>query len=349
MTKKLVAGLAVCTSFLWADFSYEQTSKMTGGAMVKMMATFSKQMREPMVSTVLLKGDRMAHINNRTATITDLGSQTITTIDFQKQTYSVVTFAQMAEMMNSLGQKRGGEGANVKFKVTVKQTGQTRQVGDLLAKEAVMTMEMEATDQQKSGQGSMVFINDMWLASNVPGYEEVKAFYERMAKTGFWTPNSSVGGFGAGRSDMMKGMQEASKEIAKMDGVPVCIVMKMTGQGGPDAGASGQPASSSQQQQQQTQQQEEKPSVGSVLGGRFGGFGGLGRRKKQQDQTQTDQSSTQTQSQTQNASSASEPGVLMEVTTEMSKFSSAPVDGSKFEIPAGFKQVESETLKRGRR
>ena len=277
MTKQLLAGFAVCTSFLWADFSYQQTSKMTGGAMVKMMASFSKQMSEPTVSTVLVKGDRMAHINSRTAVITDLKSGTLTTIDFQRQTYSVVTFAQMAAMINSVGQQGGDQGAN--FKISVKQTGQTRQIGNFATTEAVLTLEMGSADQQKGNQGPMVMVNDMWLASRVPGYGEVKAFHARMAKTGTWAPDSSVGGFGASRSGMAKGMQEVSQEIAKMDGVPVFVVMKMTGQGAPGAGS----------------------------------------------------------------------GVLMEVTTETGNFSSAPVDGSKFDIPAGFKQVESQMLKRGRR
>jgi hypothetical protein len=39
----------------------------------------------------------------------------------------------------------------------------------------------------------------------------------------------------------------------------------------------------------------------------------------------------------------------MEMTTELSGFSSAPVDPSKFEVPAGFKQVESEMMKAMRR
>jgi hypothetical protein len=39
----------------------------------------------------------------------------------------------------------------------------------------------------------------------------------------------------------------------------------------------------------------------------------------------------------------------MEITSELSGFSSGPVDASKFEVPAGFKQVESEMLKRSRR
>ena len=43
---------------------------------------------------------------------------------------------------------------------------------------------------------------------------------------------------------------------------------------------------------------------------------------------------------------ASGPGALIEMTTEMSGFSAAAVDASQFEVPAGFKKVESD-LKRG--
>jgi hypothetical protein len=35
----------------------------------------------------------------------------------------------------------------------------------------------------------------------------------------------------------------------------------------------------------------------------------------------------------------------MELTSELTSFSSAPVDSSKFQVPAGFKKVESELEK----
>ncbi len=35
----------------------------------------------------------------------------------------------------------------------------------------------------------------------------------------------------------------------------------------------------------------------------------------------------------------------MEMTTELTGFSSAPVDASRFQVPAGFKQVDSDMLK----
>ena len=46
---------------------------------------------------------------------------------------------------------------------------------------------------------------------------------------------------------------------------------------------------------------------------------------------------------------SSSTGALMEITTESSRFSSAPVDASKFDIPSGFQQVEPEMGRRGGR
>ena len=103
MGKKLaVLCLASCLpACLLADFSYEQSTKMTGGAMMGAMrvaSVFSKQLREPVQANVAIKGNRMVHSNKDRSTVIDLDSETITSIDFQKKTYSVMTFAEMAEL-----------------------------------------------------------------------------------------------------------------------------------------------------------------------------------------------------------------------------------------------------------
>ena len=36
---------------------------------------------------------------------------------------------------------------------------------------------------------------------------------------------------------------------------------------------------------------------------------------------------------------------MMEMTRELTSFSAAPVDGAKFDVPAGYKQVENEMQK----
>jgi hypothetical protein len=135
-----------------------------------------------------------------------------------------------------------------------------------------------------------------------------------------------------------KNMSELYKEIGKLDGIPVLQTISMGGEGQPGSGGTAaQPGSGGQQQQQpqEQQQQAQRSSLGGALGGALGGRLGLGR-KKQQD----DQSSAQQQSQQQGNGN---PGSLMEATTEMSGFSSGPVDDSTFAVPSGFKKVENRT------
>src|SRR5258708_10658821 len=95
----IVDALPTC---LLADFSYEQSTKMTGGALMPMMklaGAFSKQAREPIQSNVAIKGNRMLHSSKDHAEVIDLDSETVTSIDLQKKTYSVMTFAEMTQAM----------------------------------------------------------------------------------------------------------------------------------------------------------------------------------------------------------------------------------------------------------
>src|SRR6185369_15640176 len=107
-----VAAITVAVAIpLFADFSYQETTKITGGALMsamKVAGVFSKQARqanEPIQSTVAIKGDRMVHRSSLHTTIIDLAGQTITTIDPQKKTYSVMTFAEMKQMMQQMSEK----------------------------------------------------------------------------------------------------------------------------------------------------------------------------------------------------------------------------------------------------
>jgi len=77
----------------------------------------------------------------------------------------------------------------------------------------------------------------------------------------------------------------------------------------------------------------------------LGGFGGFGRKKKPEqpkEETKTDPAPSGS------APAGESSAVLMEMTTEMSGFSSAAVDPSRFAPPSGFKKVESEMQKRQR-
>ena len=337
--KAAIILVAACLPVL-ADFSYDQTSKITGGMMAGMMkfaGAFSKQAREPMVSTVAVKGNRMVHGSQHDVSIIDLDKETITHISFDKKQYSVMTFAQMKQMMEEMSQKMkssDAQKADVQFKVSAKDTGEKKTIAGFDTHEMILTMEMEGTDQQTGNKGGMVVTSDMWIAPKAEGYNEIANFYKKMSQKLDWTP-SSLGMMGA-RPDMAKGMAELYKESAKLNGMPVFEIVKM----GFHAEGQAQGGQAQAPPQQQQEQQAEKPSIGSVLGGRLGGFG---RRKKNQEES-GGESGAAPQGQQGDAS-----GSLVEMTMEMSGFSSAPVDESKFEVPAGFKQVEPEAAQRRRR
>jgi hypothetical protein len=163
MVKKIgvLILLACLPAFLLADFTYEQSTKVTGGMMagvVKFAGAFSKQAREPVQSTVAVKGNRMFHGNKDRASVIDLDNETITQINYQKKTYSVMTFAEMEQAMQRMKdapkqpqpqqQESQQQKPDVKteFNLDLKETGQFKEIAGLQSKEVILTMKIEGTD-----------------------------------------------------------------------------------------------------------------------------------------------------------------------------------------------------------
>jgi hypothetical protein len=324
--------LLAASPVLLADFSYEENSRITGGALagaMKVAAVFSKAAREPMRSTVYVKGNRMAHLSASHGSVIDLDNETITQIDFQKKTWSVTTFAEMRKAMEQASEKakeRQPEkpGGDMQFKVSVNDTGQSRTVNGLSTNERIMRVDMEMTDD-KGQKGTMVMTTDAWVAPKVPGYEEVLEFYKKMAVKLAWVPGQL--GMMA-RPDLSKGMTVMAKESGRLEGIPVYETLRMGTEGlqgqAPPPGEQPKPQAHSQQ-----------PSVGSALGGALGGRFGLGKKKQPQQETPPPSSSP---SQPENNGA----GMLMEMVKESANFSAAPIDASIFAAPAGFKQVKPD-------
>ena len=295
MLKKVVtiAGImSLAGSSLLADFTYQETSTITGGMMMSMMkiaGVFNKQAREPIQSTVAVKGDLMVHRTATHASVIDLAAGTITSIDFQKKQYSVMTFEEMKQMMEQMSQKmQKNDKAEMKFKVSANATGKTKQVSGFEAKEMIMKMEMEGTDKDSGQKGGMTVTTDMWIASGVPGYQEVRNFQKRMAEKLNWTPGGNM--FMA-NPQVSQGMAEVYKEVAKLDGMPVQQLISMGMAGQPAAsrragGSSGRrrPSSNRPHNRNNSSSRRHRTSIGGALGGALGGRFGLGRKKPAADQ-----------------------------------------------------------------
>mgnify|MGYP001553154236 CR=1 FL=1 len=356
----LALTLALPTFLFGADFSYQQTTQITGGSilsMMKMAGAFSSQARkagEPIVTSVYLKGNRLANVSPDSVEIIDLDRETITHIDTLKRTYTVMTFQQMKDQMAKAQQemaKRQSEhpaaapppntnDVKMSFDVKVRNTGTVKQVSGLSTREAILTMMMIATDQKTQQSGNMAITNDMWLVPEIPGYAKISDFHMRMAeKMGMMNT--------AGAMDMSKllaqnpGATDAlaamGKEIQKIKGVPVSQIMRMgtTTNGKPLPAASEAPLPPDNSPAMPSAGTVAKQSVLSSLGGlgRFGGFG----HKKENDQPPPDQNGKKNADMPPPTSA-----VLMESQTTSSNFSDAPVDPVHFEVPAGYRLIQTK-------
>ena len=357
----LLGPMLFAPTLVFADYTYQETTQLTGGSMlhmIKMAGTFSSQAKkagEPVVSTVYIKGNRMAKVSPDGIEIIDLDKETVTHIDSLKHTYTVVTFEQMREQMakaleeaktKSAEQPKSEPAQNpndvkMSFDVKVRNTGAEKQVSGLNSHEAIMTMTMNATDQKTQQTGSMAITNDMWLVPEVPGYDQVRDFYRKMGeKMGMMTA-----GVGLDLSKMLaqnpgatQAMTDMAKEMEKIKGVPIMQVMRMgsTMDGKPLPAASEAPLPPDNSPAMPSGSDIAKQSAASALTSKLGGFGFGGFGKKKKEEPAADPNASQ------NAAQAkATAAVLMETQITVSSFSSDPVDASHFEVPAGYKQVQA--------
>jgi hypothetical protein len=357
----IALGLCVlCATPSFADFRYDETTQITGGAVVSMAkfaGTFSKGAKsamDPVTSTVLVRGNRMARISPDRTEVTDLDKETITTIDHRKKQYTVMTFEQMKQQLEAARKKAEEEQAKGKppqpqssdaqapkmnFKVKVRKTDATKKVAGLDTNESILTMELEATDQQSGQKGGLAITNDMWLTPEIPGYGEIREFNERFArKMGMVFGDLFKPSMAAMQPGSDQGMAEMVKEMSKLKGVPVMQVMRMgtTVNGEPLPAASEAPLPKSNGPAMPSAGDMAKQSATSTIAGKLGGFGGLGGfgRKKKDPAPEPSQSGQ---------AAAPAQSVLMESSTQLSSFSSAPLDLAQFNVPAGYVQVDAES------
>jgi hypothetical protein len=351
----VVAVLVAASASLHADFTYTETTQITGGSMLglmKMAGAFSRQARQagdPIVSTVAIKGNRMAHINPTSTEIIDLDAETITTIDTLKRQYTVVTFEQMKQQIAAAAAKMKEQQqktqattpqqpstTDVKFQIHVRNTEQAKEVSGLSTKESILTMNMDATDKSSGQTGSLAMTNDMWLAPEIPGYDEVKEFYRKFAvKMGTVFSSAINPAMLAQYQGASKGMADMAEEMSKLKGTPVLQVMRMgmTTDGTPLPAASEAPLPPTPAGPVMPSAGDvAKQSASSAISSKLGGFGLGGFGKKKADPPPPDPPS---------ATTATQPtsSVLMETNTQMGNFSRTVNDAS-FAIPAGFKLVQ---------
>jgi hypothetical protein len=373
-----VLGIILLASRLtFADASYQETTQITGGSMLaplKSMSFLSKSMRDvfaPITTTTMIHGNQKAVVGKDFTEITDLDKETVTHIDNVHKTYSVVTFAQMRQAFAQAGKqmqqaqdqaKPAPEQAQqpksdvkASFDVSVKNTGATKQINGLTAQEQIVTLQMHATDasapaSQSPNSATYTVTTDAWIAPDPPEVKEIQdfdkryaqklmegvdlsAFKAQMAQMNDMSKNPGLSQIFAGKPGSAEAMAEMAKEMAKLQGTRVMEVMKMGASGTGPAGAQ----NSAQNQDPAPSAAPANNSVSGMLGSALGSsaLGAFHRKKAAQPASDTPTTTTNADG-TQTTSA-----VLMETTLQKSNFSQAPVASSNFEVPAGYKKVET--------
>ena len=345
-----------------ADFKYTQQSKVTGGALVgatKMLGVFSKNARQvtaPQLSTTMVRGNRLrTESADGAIEIIDLDGRRFIHVDPAKKSYWMQTFDQFRQQMEQAREKakqeqaksaaKHGDAQSVTMvpKFDVQATGKTQTIMNVPAKEMKMRVDMlfQSTDPKtqadlEKSNASFWMTGDAWYGT-VPGYDEVRRFYQKMAKELEWLPGS----VGMANPQMTQATEEFKKNALTVDGMPLVqytsFGMAASGQSGETgSGQSGQaqPQQDKSSSSNDSASSNPKDAITKSLGGLFG--------KKKQQQQQSDKSTS--------ASSNGGPpppapvaGSMMDMTIEVTAYSKDSLDTGLFDVPAGYTQVQTDT------
>jgi hypothetical protein len=266
-----------------ADFSFTMTQK-SGGS----MGSGGDQ-----VSKHYFKGQKMKIESSTRTTILDFEAQTLTSVDNAAKTYTVTRFSDLPNAATG-----------VEVKADVKSTGQTKTVNGYAASQVIMTMDVEMPQAQQAGMKPQMEI-ELWLSRDVPGGQELAAFYKRNAAH---FPAAALGG---GNPSMQNAMVKLQQKMAELDGVPVMQVIRVKsgGAAGPSGAQMQQLAQARAQLEAMSKQGGPQAAAAQQALARMGGM-------------------------------ASGSGALMEITMDAADFSSGAIPDSAFAIPAGYQKSE---------
>jgi hypothetical protein len=197
-----ITAFALCSDTVRADVRSDEKSKVEfAGMLGRMFNMFGgKAAKEGVTSTVAVKGDRKATLNDATGQIVDLAEEKVYDLDLKKKSYKVTTFAELRRRMEE-ARKKAEEDARkeqarekekpaepdpnqkqVEIDFSIKNTGQKKTVNGFDTSESIMTIVVREKGKTLEQSGGMVLTSDMWLAPKIAAMKEVLDFDMRYAQ-----------------------------------------------------------------------------------------------------------------------------------------------------------------------
>jgi len=291
MTSRRLAAIALTIGLvalaplsLRADVRSDQKSKVEfAGMLGRMFNLFGgKGAKEGVTTTVAVKGDRKASLNDTTGRIIDLKEEKVYDLDMKKKSYKVTTFAELRKQMEDARARAQEEAKKeepaaksepaksdkqVEIDFDIKNTGQKKTVNGFDTHEAVVTITVREKGKTLEEGGGLVMTNDLWLTPAIKEMKEIAEFDRKFAQKLY---GPVVEGISEQQMATVMAMYPMMKDAVgkmnaeggKIDGTPVMTVSTM------DAVKSAeQVAAEAQQTQQSTSSQKTPTSVSGLLGG----------------------------------------------------------------------------------
>jgi hypothetical protein len=220
----------------------EKTQVKIEGVIGRMVNLFGgKAARDGIVSTVAVKGNRKATVNDATGQIIDLSEEKIYDLDMKKRTYEVTTFEELRRRMREAREKaqkdaekepgrepqKSGE-PEKEFEVDfdVKETGQKKPLAGYDTREVIMTITVREKGKTLEDGGGIVMTADSWLGPQIAALKEVSDFDQRYWKQ---LQGPEAMGLSAEQMAMVASMypmlkpasERLAKEGSKLKGTPL--------------------------------------------------------------------------------------------------------------------------------
>lgn len=341
----LFAALAM-PAWLSADIVCEQSVTIVRGAGNRILRGMQGVgVGTPVSSKIYIHGDRMIRSTGKLDELFDLEHGTVTQIRHDKKTYSVLTFDQYGTALHlpAPGPRKPGEAAagEVKFDSRVDDTHRTKKINDVVLNQMLIFVTQDLTDSQNPDGQPMEFTMDAWIASDAGGTDEFTEFNKRLAeKLG---SSADMSQFPEGMTPAMRqGMIRLLEESQQLHGVLIEQSTRVTG----PAGAGFDSGSSGGKRDIGKQAKSGATKVGHGIGNIFGRVaGGVISNGPGGNVPVPDKSPIPTGHDADDAPRPmGESGDLLQMAVSTRNFNNAPMEESRFTVPADYRKVDSELL-----
>jgi hypothetical protein len=312
-------------SVLRGDIVYDSKTQLTGGSLYQAVLAVEppgRGAKKPLIATYAIKGNRMSRITKDHMTIVNLDQDTIFEVDLIKKTYLQMNFAQMKELLDRAVPKKSSDANHDAdnnaseqpvFQVSSKFTDRTKPLDALNAEERIVTAKLEGSGRpdgpsaaHDSGTDPRTVTNifvESWMLT-VPGFDEAQEFFRKLGEKLSYAYALGMFEIGSVQPELLPGFEELAKLLTQGEGMPVESTIRMGGPGAGDLAQSNDAASTQK----------------GIVSGALSRLGSIRRKEP--------------------AVRPSAPGVLVEMTTELSNLNSGFAEESKFTVPNGFNQAQ---------